>query len=101
MAVWGDRVLGDCGELLWFRPTPLAYRVEAGPLPDGMAARLIRAFGETEVQVSDVLPRRLHRTIARHTLEAHGDACTVVSCVAARTWLRAERPIRLVETAAG
>lgn len=57
-------------------------------LPPQVAAQIVRAYGETEVQINDTIPARRHALLVGHVVEQHADRCCVRSCVVARAFLR-------------
>lgn len=78
------------------RPARDPLHVEAAPLPEGMAGRIMRIYGETEILVNRAIPRRHRRAVARHCMARHEEHCIVEDCVAARGWLRQSVVLRLV-----
>lgn len=73
---------------------PLCF--ETGPLPQGVVGRVIRAYGEAEIQVSHLIPARRRRAVARHVIEHHHEMCAINDCLAARGWLGTSPGLHLV-----
>lgn len=61
--------------------------VSVGVLADGVAARMLRLYGERQIRVSSSVPVRSRGAAARHLLTAHADECSVDDCSSARGWL--------------
>lgn len=73
--------------------------VEAETLTGGTAARVLRIYGETEIQVNRTIPPRQRRAVARHVLKHHDDGrCVTATCLAAQGWLKHACSFRLVGT---
>lgn len=62
--------------------------VTAKRLPPEVTAQVIRAYGETEVQVNDLVPFSGLRDTARHTVEHHIVGCYTRACPYARMLMR-------------
>lgn len=84
------------GTVTPFRSDRYPSYVEMGALPAGVAARIIRAYGEVEIQVSCAVAPANRRDAGRHVIESHYDICASEDCLAARGWLRNPHLLRVV-----
>mgnify|MGYP001616951542 CR=1 FL=1 len=76
------------------------YRLAVEALDDDYATLATWLYGQTEVVVSDMVPRAERRRLARHVLNEHPDGrCCALTCVVATPWLLRSRP-RLVAVTA-
>lgn len=84
----------DPARLVW-----PAYAIAVETLSEQTAGRILRAYGEVEVQVNRLVPREQRRAVARHVTEYHYERCETRTCLAAQRWLRAAHRLRLIEPA--
>lgn len=84
------------GKPIPLKAMPSLLRIAVEPLSEGTAARVMRAYGEQEIQVNAAIPSSLHQRVAAHCLAQHPRGCYTMHCVAARTWLRMARPTTAV-----